>query len=249
LLQVIGDGANLNKVSTRYQINISNLESILMKKTITTLLCGFILLSPVAIAKDKTKRNEIPGYTYGSHKLATAPYTLADLKALKTTVLFTEEDAKWLRKSRKVLEPQAEKILDTWYGFVGATPHLLHYFSSAEGKPDGQYLARVRARFIQWIYDTADANYDQDWLNYQYEIGLRHHRLGKNKTDNAKAVDHIPARYVIALTYPVTATLRPFLENSNYTPEEVDAMQQAWLKSVMIQTILWTEPYFKKGDF
>lgn len=218
-----------------------------MRNFIFAVISSFVFLSPMALAADGDKK--IPGYTYGSKKLATAPFTLQDLENLKATVLFTEEDAKWLRKSRAVLEPQSEEILDTWYGFVGSTPHLLAYFSSAEGKPDTEYLGRVRQRFIQWIYDTADANYDQDWLNYQYEIGRRHHRVAKNKTDNAKAVDHIPARYVIALTYPVTATLKPFLEKSDYSAEEVNAMQQAWLKSVLMQTILWTQPYFKEGDF
>lgn len=215
-----------------------------MKKALLTLLAGLLLLSSPTFAAKK-----IPGYAYGNTDLATAPYTLADLENLKATVLFSEEDVKWLRKSRQVLAPHAEEILDTWYGFVGGTPHLLHYFSSHKGEVDSNYLGRVRPRFIQWIYDTADANYDQQWLNYQYEIGRRHHRTGKNKTDKAKAIDHIPARYVIALTYPVTATLKPFLERSNYSPEEVNAMHQAWIKSVLIQTILWTEPYFKPGDF
>lgn len=217
-----------------------------MKTLITSIACLLLAFTAPTFAKDPS---EIAGYTYGSKKLSTAPYTLADLDTLKATVLFTEEDEKWLRKSRKVLEPQAEKILDTWYGFVGSTPHLLQYFASKQGKPDMQYLARVRQRFIQWIYDTADANYDQNWLNYQYEIGLRHHRIAKNKTDNAKAVEHIPGRYVIALTYPVTATLKPFLENSDYSAKEVDAMHQAWTKSVLMQTILWSQPYFKHGDF
>lgn len=215
-----------------------------MKKLVITIICSLIVLPIFALAE-----GDIPGYTYGSKTLTKAPYSLADLDTLKATVLFTEEDAQWLRKSRKVLEPQAEKILDTWYGFVGSTPHLLYYFSSKEGEPNTNYLALVRQRFIQWIYDTADANYDQDWLNYQYEIGLRHHRKGKNKTDGVKAVEHIPARYVIALTYPITATLRPFLENADSSAEEIDAMHQAWTKSVLIQTILWTQPYFKKADF
>lgn len=217
-----------------------------MKKTITTLLCSFALISSFALAGEN---KQIHGYTYGNKTLPTAPYTTADLKTLKTTVLFTEEDAKWLRKSRKVLEPQADAILDTWYSFVGSTPHLLAYFSDKKGTADTEYLGKVRARFKQWILDTADANYDQNWLNYQYQIGLRHHRLGKNKTDNAKAIDHIPARYVIALTYPITATLKPFLEKSSHTPEEVNAIHQAWTKSVLMQTILWTQPYFNKGDF
>jgi len=220
-----------------------------MKNLLIILLIGvWAIAIPTHGAKTKDQV-AIPGYIYGDKALIKAPFTLEDLENLKATVLFTEEDAEWLRKSRKVLEPSAEEILDTWYGFVGSTPHLLAFFSSKEGKPDGEYLARVRQRFIQWIYDTAGANYDQNWLNYQYEIGLRHHRIKKNETDNAKAVNHIPARYVIALTYPVTATLKPFLERSDYSANEVNAMQQAWVKSVLIQTILWTHPYFNEGDF
>lgn len=191
----------------------------------------------------------IPGYTYGSEKLATAPYTLEDLETLKATVLFTEEDADWLRKSRAVLAPQAEEILDTWYGFVGATPHLLYYFNDKSGKPDGNYLARVRARFIQWIYDSADANYDQAWLDYQYEIGRRHHKLGKNRTDNATGPEQVPMRYVLGLIYPVTATLKPYLANSTYGADEVDAMHQAWTKTVLLQAILWSYPYVETGGF
>jgi len=194
-------------------------------------------------------RPSIPGYAFGSDELRTAPFTLADLETLQATVLFTEEDAKWLRKSKAVLAPQAEDILDTWYGFVGNTPHLLYYFNDKSGKPDGEYLARVRARFIQWIYDSADADYGQDWLNYQYEIGRRHHTVGKNKTDNATGPKIIPMRYVLGLVYPVTATLKPFLANSDYSAEDVDAMHQAWTKTVLMQAILWSYPYTKKGDF
>ena len=89
----------------------------------------------------------IHGYTHGSKDLARSPISLDDLEKLKATLLFTEEDAKALRRSREILEPQVDAILDVWYGFVGSQPHLLAYFSSAEGKPDGDYLAKVRARF------------------------------------------------------------------------------------------------------
>lgn len=217
-----------------------------MKKLL--LLAAVLAWAQIAVAQ-RPSDEKLPGYTYGSKALQTAPYTLADLETLKATLLFTQEDAKWLRKSRAILEPQAGQILDTWYGFVGANPHLLYYFNDAKGQPDGEYLDRVRQRFIQWIYDTADANYDQDWLNYQYEIARRHHRVGKNKTDKASGPNHIPMRYVIALVYPVTATLKPFLENSDFMAQEVNAMHQAWTKSVLMQAILWSQPYVKKGDF
>lgn len=33
--------------------------------------------------------------------------------------------------------------------------------------PDGAYLTAVRKRFGQWILNTANANYDQAWPDYQ----------------------------------------------------------------------------------
>ncbi len=216
-----------------------------MKTLIATITTTLILLAQPTLAAEEKPA----GYRYGDSSLAEAPYTLQDLELLKKTVLFTAEDEKWLRNSRKVLEPQADVILDTWYGFVGSTPHLLYYFEDKRGKPDARYLGRVRERFRQWILDTADADYDQAWLNYQYEIARRHHRVGKNHTDGATGPDHIAARYVVALLYPVTATLKPYLQNSDYSTSEVEAMHQAWIKSVLIQVILWSEPYMNRGDF
>ena len=195
-------------------------------------------------------RSAIPGYRYGDPKLAKSPVTLRDLELLKQTVLFTDEDLKYLRMAGEVLVPQTEAILDVWYGFVGANPHLLYYFSNkSDGKPDVEYLQRVRARFGQWIKDTTDAQYDQAWLNYQYEFGLRHTRAGKNKTDNAKAADHIHFRYLIAFIVPISYTIEPFLQKGDHSQEEVAKMHAAWTKALVLQTILWSYPYVKDGDF
>jgi hypothetical protein len=192
----------------------------------------------------------IPGYDYGSPALARSPVSPADFELLKKTVLFTAEDEAALRQSRQILEPQVEAILDVWYGFVAANPHLVSAFCDpATGQPDAHYLEAVRRRFGRWILDTAEARYDQAWLDYQHEIGLRHHRSKKNRTDAARGSDHVPFRYLVALLYPVTATLRPFLEKGNATPAEVDRMHQAWIKSVLMQVILWSWPYVKEGDF
>ena len=193
---------------------------------------------------------EISGYTYGSNELMQSPVTLADLEALKKTVLFTEEDEKYLRKSKTILEPHVEDLLDTWYGFVGSNEHLVYYFANSETKkPDEEYLAKVRERFKVWVFDTADANYDQKWLDYQHEIGLRHHTTKKNKTDGVTSVPIIHFRYLIALHYPVTATIKPFLAKGGDSPEEIEKMHQAWIKSVMIHAILWCYPYIKDGEF
>jgi hypothetical protein len=192
----------------------------------------------------------IPGYTMGQKSLARAPYTLADLEALKKTLLFTDEDIRYLRMSRSILADQHEAILDVWYGFVASTPELVFYFKNNKtGAPDAAYLGAVRKRFGQWIADTADANYDQAWLNYQYEIGLRHTKAKKNKTDKADSVPQVNFRYLSALTIPVTTTLKPFLAKTGASADDVEKMHAAWVKSVLMQTILWSYPYVRDGQF
>lgn len=192
----------------------------------------------------------ISGYTYGTRAVPRAPISLAEFELLKQTVLFGDDDVKALRQSQAVLKDQVEAILDVWYGFVGSNPHLLSSFVRvSDGQPDTDYLGAVRKRFAQWILDTAGGQYDQAWLDYQFEIGRRHHRIGKNETDRAAAAPHISFRYLPALLYPVTATLRPFLMKQGHSPAEVGAMHQAWIKSVLLQVILWSHPYVKSGDF
>ena len=80
----------------------------------------------------------------------------------------------------------------------------------------------MRKRFALWILDTADATYDQAWLDWQYEIGLRHNRLKKNKTDGAPSTDLVPFRNLFALIFPVTFTLRPFLAKKGHSAEDVE---------------------------
>ena len=192
----------------------------------------------------------IPGYTYGSASLAKSPVSLDDFANLKQATLFGDDDVRYLKMSHDILKDQTEQILDVWYGFVGSTPFLLHYFTNAaDGTPNMDYLGGVRKRFGQWILDTAKADYNQDWLNYQYEIGLRHHTSKKNTTDNVKSVPIIHLHYIFALLIPITTTLRPFLEKAGHSRDDVDRMQDSWRKSVLMQVILWSQPYIKQGEF
>jgi hypothetical protein len=190
------------------------------------------------------------GYTYGTKQVSKSPFTLEDLKLLEQSMLFTEDDVKYLKMSHDILKDQTNEILDVWYGFVGGTPQLLYFFGNkTTGKPEAEYLAKVRERFSMWILQTAEANYDQNWLNYQYEIGLRHYTTKKNKTDKATAVPIVNYRYIPALTIPVTTTLKPFLAKKGASAEDVERMYNAWVKSVLMQSILWGQPYMKKGEF
>jgi Protoglobin len=214
----------------------------------TTLMAALsVVLPPSATAQSAPV---IPGYTLGQKSLSKAPYTLAELESLKKTMLFTDEDIRYLRMSKAILADQSEAILDVWYGFVASTPELVVYFKNNKtGAPDGAYLGAVRKRFGQWIADTADANYDQAWLDYQYEIGLRHTTAKKNKTDKADSVPMVNFRYLPALTIPVTTTLKPFLAKKGASAADVDKMHAAWVKSVLMQTVLWSYPYVREGQF
>ncbi len=193
---------------------------------------------------------EIKGYGYGSISVPMAPISDKEFETLKKTVMLTQEDVKYLRKAGEVLKDQVEDILDLWYGWVGSNPHLVYYFADKNTmQPITEYLNAVRKRFGQWILDVCFRDYDRTWLNYQYEIGLRHHRAKKNKTDNVNSVDHIPLRYLIAFIYPITATIKPFLAKKGDPAEEVEKMFNAWFKAVVLTVALWSIPYAKEGDY
>jgi Protoglobin len=188
----------------------------------------------------------IKGYTYGS--AAASPVTMQDLNLLKQTVLFLEEDEKYLHMAGEVLKDQTDAVLDLWYGFVGGHPHLVHYFSK-NGQPNMDYLAAVRHRFGQWIMDLCNRKFDQQWLNYQHEIGLRHHSIKKNKTDQVDTVPIIHFRYLVAFIFPITATIKSFLAKKGHSADEVDKMHAAWFKAVTLTVTLWCYPYINKGEF
>ncbi|MCL6434040.1 MAG: hypothetical protein K6T90_07445 [Leptolyngbyaceae cyanobacterium HOT.MB2.61] len=196
-----------------------------------------------------TTTSSIPGYTYGTDAVAHSPISMEELELLKQTVLFSEEDEKALRMAGEVLQDQLEEILDLWYSFVGSHPHLVQYFSTPNKQPIEKYLAAVRQRFRQWILDTCNRPYDQAWLDYQQEIGLRHTYAKKNQTDQVSSVPHIGMRYMIAFIYPITATIKSFLARKGHSAEEVEKMHQAWFKAVVLQDALWCYPYAKEGYF
>jgi hypothetical protein len=117
------------------------------------------------------------------------------------------------------------------------------------GEVDKAYAEAVGKRFGQWVLDTAKAEYDQTWLDYQYEIGLRHHRTKKNRTDHGHTLGHIRARDLIAFSAAIVAPMKPFLEKKGHSQETVNHMYDAWWKSMILQVTLWSQPYIREGDF
>lgn len=188
--------------------------------------------------------------TSGIGPLPAAPISMEEFQQMEKVALFTNEDVQYLRMSWDVLRDQVDAVLDVWYSFIAAQPPLIQTFSRrSDGQPDQRYLAAVRQRFARWIEDTAQANYDQQWLNEQYEIGRRHHRTAKNRTDHVDSVEIVPYRYIVPSIFPIATTLKPFLAKKGHTPDQVEKMSQGWLKSLLLQVTLWSQPYIKEGDF
>lgn len=184
----------------------------------------------------------IPGYRMGDPGLPAGALDAAAFERLCAATLFTDEDRAALREAKEIVAPRVEELLDVWYGFVGSHDFLLASFSTPEG-PNAEYLSRVRARFGRWVLDTLSADYGPEWLAYQAEVGRRHAR-GKNETDEAHGTpDHVAFRYVVALIYPIFATMRDFLARGARDAEHLERMHQAWLKAVILNVAVWSQAY------
>ncbi|WP_205510040.1 protoglobin domain-containing protein [Longitalea arenae] len=195
----------------------------------------------------ETVVGNVAGYDYGAKELATSPVSMKELEQLKQTITLDSDDMKYLRIAGDVLETQTEAIVTLWRGVISSTPHLSYYFKDAQGNIDEQYKEKVKERFKQWILDVCYKPYDQDWLNYQHEIGMRHMEAKKNKTDNVNTPPHIPMRYVLAFTAVVNDTVKPFLAKKGHSLGVIEKMHKAWCKAVLLHVVLWTRAYCESG--
>lgn len=143
---------------------------------------------------------QIAGYTYGTDDVDESPVSLDELTRIKHAVGLTGEDERYLRMAGAVLADQAAAMVDTWRALLAEHYHLAAYGAYPDGKANEEYAAASHPRFARWIIDACTRPYDQAWLDYQHEIGLRHTRAKKNQTDDADSVDHIPLRYLLGFT-------------------------------------------------
>ncbi|MEV6863400.1 protoglobin domain-containing protein [Streptosporangium subroseum] len=192
---------------------------------------------------------EIPGYTYGTDEAAASPLTLEDLERLKAVVGLTDQDEQALRDAAEILADQADDMVTAYRRRLGELPFMRAYSGHPDGTPNPAYGAASQPRFDRFIIDACTRPLDQDWLNYQHEIGMRHTRAKKNATDHADSLDHIPMRYLLAFTAVVIATAREYLAAKGASAEQVDRMHAAFTKSVMLHVTVWTRPYVDAVDW
>lgn len=186
----------------------------------------------------------IDGYTYGTAAVATSAVSLQELEDLKTTVGLTADDERYLRLAGSVLTDQTKEIVDHWRSrIIAGIPNLARHSRSLEGEAIPKYSERSGLRFQQWILDTCFRPYDQDWINYQQEIALRHTSLKKNQVDGVRSTGFVPLRDIIAFVAVINETIKPYLAGKGHAPAEVERMHRAWCKSLQLQLALWAKPY------
>ena len=186
---------------------------------------------------------KIEGYEYGSAVAAHSPVSITELRQLEACTGWTERDRDVLQKYARIFEDRAEAMLDSWRAIIGSQPHLAKWFFKPDGTPDEEYKAKVKKRFVQWVRDAVTRPHDQEWLDYQEEIGLRHAPLKKNITDGAQTPSVVPLRYLFSFAATVAVTTRKFFMEAGVGDGDLEMLQDAWLKTVILHVTLWSRPY------
>jgi hypothetical protein len=190
------------------------------------------------------KIDTMPGYAYRNAELGRSPVSLAELQQLKVTAGITPEAEGHLRLAGEVLADQTQQIVEQWRsGIIASIPHLARHSRSLDGQPLPEYLARSNLRFRQWILDTCLRPYDQDWLDYQHEIAMRHTVEKKNQVDSVESTAFVPFRDCVAFTAVMNETIKPYLAAKGHSQHQVEQMHQAWCRSIQVQLALWAKAY------
>jgi hypothetical protein len=190
----------------------------------------------------KKVAEQISGYTYGVADAS--PVSLQDLENLKVSVGWTEEDERYRRMAGEVLSDQTQPLVDHWRReIIGNVPNLIRHSRTPAGEPIPDYSAKSGLRFEQWVLDTCLRPYDQDWLNYQHEIALRHTSRKKNTTDGVDSTPYVPLRDIIAFIAAMNETIKPYLSAKGHPMDDVEKMHRAWTKSLQLQVALWAQAY------
>ncbi len=186
----------------------------------------------------------------GEHEVAAAaPAGFPDageIDLLGRVGLFSPDDARALRKIWRVLKGQTDDYLDMVLGMVAAHPELVAALAALREQEPALGLLddaeALHARFRRWLYETCFFPQEPPWLKELY--------LEKSPPDSlAQAPPALPPgfRHTVALAYPLVATIRPFLAASGRDQPEIERMQSAFLKAILLQVALLSKLYVKEG--
>jgi len=161
--------------------------------------------------------------------------------------LFSSDDERALRKLWRLLKGQTDDYLDMVLGMVAAYPALAAALTticqqnlgvSADGS------ATVRRLFREWVQQPSLAPREPSWLKRLYALYFDLPPEGSAQTIAAELPDF---RYLIALSFPLVATARFLLTGGGLAPQDIERMQSALLKAVLLQVTLLSKLYVREG--
>src|SRR5437660_1292694 len=135
--------------------------------------------------------NEPQGYDYGA--VTKSPVSWDDFEDLKRVLGFNDRDQQLLLRAGEMIGPRLQELLGHWLEQLGPWVH-----ATFSGPDVERYSSTAGARFGRGMLDGFTRTYDQEWLDYQHEIGLRHSRAKKNRTDEVDSVPVVPFRHLVA---------------------------------------------------
>ncbi len=176
---------------------------------------------PVQTASDQAiARTALPGFP-----------DRAQIELLMSIGLFSADDEIALRKVWAILKDQTDDYLDMTLGMLAAYP-ALHREQYAVDFMDNP--AQLRDRFRQWLLETCFSPHEPRWMKPLYS-----EQLLPDST-------WMPGfSHIVALTYPLAAMARPFLAAYEPDSQEIERMQCALLKAILLQVTLLSKLYVK----
>ncbi len=169
-----------------------------------------------------------------------------EVELLLRISLFSQDDEHTLRQVWRILKGQTDDYLDVVLGVVAACPPLAGVLMGSVGNDGfGTSAETARQRFRRWLFETCTLPRDPPWLRQ-----LHARPPAPEASANRASAETLPHfRYLIALVYPVVATVRPFLAAGGRSDKEVERMQYALLKSILLQVALLAKLYIETGDW
>lgn len=161
--------------------------------------------------------------------------------------LFSSDDERALRKLWRLLKGQTDDYLDMVLGMVAAYPALAGALATVCRESLGESVdgsATVRRLFQQWLSETCLAPREPSWLERLY---TRYSGFPPERLAQAISAEWPGFRYLVALSFPLVAAACALLAGCGVASQDIERMQSALLKAILLQVTLLSKLYVRKG--
>jgi hypothetical protein len=175
----------------------------------------------------------LPGQRTLAAEQSLLPCSADQVESLKQVLLLSREDERALQRVLDILDGKAEDYLNALLGLMAAHPDLRMLLRRAQGKPEDDREVVYR-HFRQWLTDTCRCVPNPCYFSEP--------QAGAEPPGSLP-----PLRYLLALSYPLSMTARLFLAEAARDTGELEHLQQALLKALLLQTAVLSRRYVEPG--